>query len=218
MGIFLGTAGLLIAACVSILLFAKYKNASAPYYPAVPAGPEPQILATSTENTSGTDPLVVPEVSMTPPAVPQHVEETKPLSKRERLYAMAFSCIGLDMCNDPAVPNEVQCAASVNAVFKKCFGTEIGGHASTQAMGVALRNDPRFAPTHAPQPGDIIISPTGSSSLGAPHGHVGIVGKNHVMSNNSNTGRFDTVYTLDSWHARYAQQLGFPVLFYTLMG
>lgn len=139
------------------------------------------------------------------------------MTPRQQLYQAAKDCLGLDMIEDPTVDISVGCAESVNAVFKKAFGREIGGGASTAAMYAVLQKDPRFKLVNEPIPGDIIISPTGTSSKKAPHGHVGLVGYHGIMSNNSMTGTWQEYYTLESWKEYYQDRLGFPVLYFQVI-
>lgn len=138
------------------------------------------------------------------------------MTNADTLYLAAKSCLGKDMVEDPTIDPALGCASSVNAVFKLAFGKEIGGGASTAALYDILRTDPRFKfSTYAK--GNIIISPTGSSLKGAPHGHVGIIGMYGILSNNSMTGTWQEYYTEQSWDAYYHDKLGFPVLCFQVL-
>jgi hypothetical protein len=82
-------------------------------------------------------------------------------------------------------------------------------------MYQALQNPRDWISVNVPEPGSIIISPSGYSSKGARNGHVGIVGLgNMIMSNDSGTGMWLEHYSIDSWKLYYGQKLGFPVLFF----
>lgn len=134
------------------------------------------------------------------------------------LYSTAKSCLGFSMVSH-GVPIEFGCASSVNMVHRKAFGVEIGGGASTKLLYETLLKSPFFEKVDAPQPGDIIISPTGYSSIAFPHnqisnGHVGVVGIYGIMSNNSDNGLWQEKYTIDTWNARYKDLGGYPVLFF----
>lgn len=131
-------------------------------------------------------------------------------------YAIAAECLGLDLSTDPSIPPEVSCAVAVNNVYRKTFGHELGGGASTAAMYWVLKSDSRFEAISDPLPGDIVISPSGASVKNAPHGHVGIVAKHGILSNNSLNGLFQETYTLESWKQYYCNKLGFPQLFYRI--
>lgn len=134
------------------------------------------------------------------------------------LYNTAKSCMDTSMVSH-GVPIEFGCASSVNMVHRKAFGVEIGGGASTALLYSALEASSFFEKVIEPKAGDIIISPTGYSSLPfetnpVPNGHVGIVGNFGIMSNNSYNGLWQEKYTLDTWNARYATSGGYPVLFF----
>lgn len=132
----------------------------------------------------------------------------------QKLYDAGKASLEKDLVNDPTVPNEVQCAAQVNAVHRLAFGNDVGGGASTKLMYESLLKDPRFKQVDEYSAGRIIISPTGYSSKGAPHGHVGICGYYGVMSNNSLNGLWQQVYDEASWKRYYHDKLGFPVYFF----
>jgi len=50
-----------------------------------------------------------------------------------------------------------------------------------------------------PARGDIIISPTGYSTVSGLHGHTGIMGDGVIYSNNAYTGKFDRHLTIGKW-------------------
>lgn len=137
---------------------------------------------------------------------------------REKIYRISKSLLGKDLVDRPDVPDELQCASSVNEVVRRATGNDIGGGASTALMWEHLKSDPRFEEIKEWLPGDIIISPTGTSKYRAPNGHVGICGKTHIMSNNSLSGLWDTYFTDKTWHAYYAGKKGFPVYYFRVLG
>lgn len=147
---------------------------------------------------------------------PEVVMEPIIMDKSTTLYNTAKACLGLDMVDDPTVDPSVGCAVSVNAVFKKAFGSPVGGGASTADMYHVLKTDSRFTQILQPIPGCIVISPTGTSIKGAPHGHVGIEGYHGRMSNNSLNGLWSEVYTDSSWSAYYEVKLGFPTYYFSV--
>lgn len=122
-------------------------------------------------------------------------------TRREKLYETAYSFLGKDASPADYASDELGCAESVNAVYKAAFGKEIGGDVSTIRMYEALKNNKELRLVDSPLFGDIIISPTTLARV--PVGHVGIVGKWQIMSNNSYTGRWEAHYTLESWRLRY---------------
>lgn len=157
-------------------------------------------------------PLPAPPGIPEAPIIPTPTPMTFPTPNAEKLYNAAYASLGMDM--DNTVPDEVACAASLNAVFKKAFGKPIGGFASTAEMYKVLKRDARFEQVSEYEPGAIIMSPTGTSTKKAPNGHVGVCGKTNIMSNNSYTGKWGQDYNLEKWTKYYAVDRGFPVIFY----
>lgn len=112
---------------------------------------------------------------------------------------------------------ELGCALAVNAIAKQAWGTEIGGGSSTYQLWQFLKDTTRFEsvlPENA-TPGCVIISPTGSNkNARLAHGHVGIVGKYGICSNNSESGTFEENYSIDSWQRYFTDFGGLPTLVY----
>lgn len=137
----------------------------------------------------------------------------------KKLYTMAASLLGQVLGSDNAADGygAFACAESVNAVAMKAFGKPIGGGASTSAMLAALYDTTRFVEVLGPLPGDIIICATGTSIYGANfHGHVGIVAKYGILSNNSEDGKFEEDYTLETWKESFTAR-GFPTHFFRML-
>lgn len=155
-----------------------------------------------------------PHVDLVP--VPP-ISNPTPMTNSQKLYLAAKACLGKDMVEDPTVDPALGCAESVNEVFKLAFGKEIGGGSSTAELYQVLKTDPRFKEATAPAAGYIVISPTGTSTKSAPHGHVGIYGMYGILSNNSMTGTFQEYYTEQSWHDYYVEKLGFPMFFFEVV-
>lgn len=156
--------------------------------------------------TSAPTPLPVQK----PPLVevlPKPIVKTMP----EKIYELAKSCLGKDIA---ATQNELGCAEAISYILAKVtvHGFPKTGYLSTSDLYFYLKSHADLVTE--PLPGDIIISPTGTSTTGAKHGHVGIVGRYGIMSNNSMTGLFQQNYTIEQWKAYYGKKLGFPTLFY----
>lgn len=132
------------------------------------------------------------------------------------LYCKLF--LGKDFTPLDTIADEVACAEAVTTLLTKT-GTFNKVIAGTWTLWDALNRDKHWVVTTNPQPGDIIISPTGMSRyIGkAPFpGHVGILGENGlVYSNDSYTGLWATHYTIKTWRDRYEKRGGYPVYFYT---
>lgn len=134
----------------------------------------------------------------------------------EILYETAFKNLNKDVTPLDKEPDELACAASVNAIHRLAFGSDIGGGASTTLLYEALINSQGFFKVTTPEPGDIVISPTGyGKNQAMPNGHTGIVGKaNVIMSNSSSNGKFSENFTMASWRQRYVDQGGYPMIFF----
>lgn len=133
----------------------------------------------------------------------------------QKIYEVAAAHLNQSLCEN----HMFGCMETVNNIFEIAFGSEIGGRQSTymgyQYLTGALKGKYTFVEVTDPLPGDVIISPTGyGKSEVMPNGHVGIVAKYGILSNNSYTGRLEEGYKLDSWKARYADRGGYPVKFF----
>lgn len=147
---------------------------------------------------------------------PPKIDPEKPKTNSEILFLTAKSCLGVDASPNDLVPDELGCAETVNAIYKKAFGSEIGGDVSTYRLYGTLKAHPLFQKADVASPGDIVISPTGyGGKNGMTHGHVGIMGEGgKIMSNESSNGKFEENYTLEGWRKYFAVKGGYPVLFF----
>lgn len=139
-----------------------------------------------------------------------------PTVKSQKIYDTAKSLIGTHVIPLTAETDygRLGCAASVNAVVKTAIGEYVGGGASTALMLAYLMDLKRFEPVlyKDAQPGDIVICATGKSSrYPVAHGHVGICGKQWIMSNSSEKGTWEANYTYATWKAHYGDAMGFPI-------
>lgn len=138
------------------------------------------------------------------------------------VYNLAKSELGSHITLDQSVPPDVGCAEAVSFVFKNSgvAGFPDGGFAGTAALfGWAKGNLEQIAD---PEFGALVISPSGQSSKGVPHGHTGIIGmpglmgngQTGIMSNDSDTGLFMEKYTVDTWRQLFCVALGFPAYYF----
>lgn len=130
------------------------------------------------------------------------------------IFTIAKSCLNTHITLDDTVPAELGCAEAVSYVLLKAgfTGLPAAGIAGTAALYAWLQSN--FTQVQTPLPGDVIISPTGYSSKGSAHGHVGIVAKFGVLSNDSDTGLFLEKYTLDTWKQYFGTIEGFPTFYF----
>lgn len=137
-------------------------------------------------------------------------------TRSEELYLTAVSKLWTDVTPKDEVPDNVACAAGVNAVHRTAFGDEIGGGASTYWLYDALTKRRDFERVDAPQRGDVIISPSGYGNAKlVSNGHVGIVGDgDSIMSNTSADGLWKSNYTLETWRAYYGTKGKYPIYYF----
>lgn len=129
------------------------------------------------------------------------------------IYEIAKSCLGKHITLNENVPPELGCAEAISYILKQAgYTLPEGGFAGTYDLYKWLLAN--FNQRDIPIVGDIIISPTGTSSKQAKHGHVGCLGKYGILSNHSDTGLFLEVFTLQKWQDYYGDLLGFPVYFF----
>lgn len=131
------------------------------------------------------------------------------------LYTVAKNCLGISLV-PPGDDPEYGCAISLNMLALKAWGRQIGGGASTALLLQDLIIGPFREIDESKErvePGDIIMSATGTSTIKnppIPNGHVGVIGSYGIMSNNSNNGLWQEVYTLASWKQRYEIEGKYP--------
>lgn len=131
------------------------------------------------------------------------------------IYNVAAGCLGKHITLDNTVPPDLGCAEAVSYVLKNAgLPVPVGGFPGTAGLYSWLTNTSLFTQTRSPSPGDIVISPSGMSTKGDPHGHTGIVAKYGILSNNSDSGLFMEVYSIDTWDKYFGDTLGFPVYYF----
>ena len=128
----------------------------------------------------------------------------------QRFYRIARENLGKDLS---PTQKELGCVESLETIHRLAFGDYIGGDTSlisTIKLKYHLfkRND--FVRIDNYEVGAIILCVTGEGK-NRSNGHTGICGKFQIMSNNSETGLWDTKYTLTLWKKYFA---GFPIYFF----
>lgn len=140
-----------------------------------------------------------------------------PKTTGEKLYDTMLASVGVDASPADLAPDELGCAETVSTIIKKVLPSfrVITG---TWTLWDMFRKSSEFMLVDTPEPGDIIISPTGMSSKGsrAPFvGHAGFIGKRRkIYSNDSYSGLFEQNYTIDHWTARYQVDGGYPIYYF----
>lgn len=157
-------------------------------------------------------PTLPPEAPKSPPVAPMP-------TSAEKIYQVAKLCLGEHLTLDSTVPADLGCAEAVSYVLGKAgLSVPAKGFQGTANLYTWLLQHPDFKAVTTPTAGGVVISPTGTSSKGAPHGHVGIVLQHGIGSNDSSTGLFKENYTTESWAKYFGVQKGFPVYYFAPVG
>lgn len=162
-----------------------------------------------------------PIVTPPKPPIPIITPPMPTKTKAEILYETALASLHKDISPKDLAPDTLACMESMDGVWFAAFGEHLlpmPARLSTQAGYQAMLKDPRLKQVFEPEVGAIVISPTGSSSKGAQHGHVGCVGKFDIMSNDSNTGLWTDNYSKAAWIDVFHNTLGFPVKYFLPVG
>ena len=152
--------------------------------------------------------------TITPMQTPVNAVVTEPqvmVSKSQRLYDLAVSLLGKTLTLDTSVPANFGCAEAISYVLKE-FGypMPVRGYASTDTLNTWLSQN--CIEVDTPLVGDIIISIT----QGNNHGHTGIIGKETIMSNDSQTGLWEDYWSMTGWQEFYTIGKKLVTKFYRL--
>jgi hypothetical protein len=123
------------------------------------------------------------------------------------LYEVAYSLLGRRLTLDLNVPKEVGCAQAISYVLKR-YGCLIPNKGISGTAGMYDWLKKNSVEIGNPEVGCILLYATGSGN-GKIRGHVFVVGKNSLMSNNSNTGLFDYQWTQEKAKLYYEEHGGF---------
>lgn len=140
--------------------------------------------------------------------------------KFAKLFHVAEGCLNQHLTLDDSVDPSVGCAQAVSKVLSMVDKglippKGISGTASLLAWFKA--NPTKFQERSQAMPGYIIISPTGMSTKGFPHGHVGVCLEKKIASNNSSNGLWQDKFTYSMWDSYYKRDRGFPVYYYEVL-
>ncbi len=126
------------------------------------------------------------------------------------IYNQAKASLGKHLTLDPSVPDELGCAEAVSTILTRAGVTDLPlkGFPGTQGLDAWLSK--HFTQVDTPTPGAIVMS----STVGANHGHCGVVGYHGIMSNDSSNGLWAENYTLDSWSHSFKTIKGLEVKYY----
>lgn len=135
----------------------------------------------------------------------------------QKIYTEAAACLNRHITLDATVPSDLGCAEAVTYVLKNAGVQNIPdtGIPGTAALyQFFITNPTMFTRVLAAEPGDIVISPTGQSTLGVAHGHTGIVADYGILSNDSDSGLFLEKYTETTWARYFGVANGFPIYYF----
>lgn len=175
--------------------------------------------------STSTPAVVVPSPAPAPVSLPP----TTPVieTNQQKLYRVAYSLLSPVQDASPLdeAPDELGCVDSVWQIVLKATGLRLTTPKtlSTAVLLASIKKDPRFKRMSLglgeAQPGDLIICATGQGDTKImPHGHVGIVGKTHIMSNNSSNGMWEANYTKDAWYRYFAIKGKYPIEVFRILG
>ncbi len=136
-------------------------------------------------------------------------------TKAEKLYALSKHAVGIHLSLNDAVPWAVGCAEAVSKLLQEfgVMGIPARGIEGTAVLLDFLSKSAQFQEIYTYTPGAIILSATGSGN-GKIRGHVGVCGNTAIMSNNSETGKWDTQWNIDRWEAYYGGYGAIPTRYF----
>lgn len=166
--------------------------------------------------------LIKSFLGMLPPDLPvekideyMEVKEEIKESPRERLYKAAVESLGKEMSPIDIAPDELACGESVCNVIRLVY-PDFPMLPYTPDLADYLKKDKRFKGTLDPDPGNIIISPTATSTR---RGHVGIhLGNGRIASNTSENGLWEDNLSIDSWVKTYRTKNKLPIIYFEPIG
>jgi hypothetical protein len=153
---------------------------------------------------------VTPEV-VEIPSVPQSP------TPQERLLKAAESATGKDISPKDKAPDELGCVESLCEVLKLAelpHPTIPDETLSTVKFHKWIGKHPSYKATLDLNPGNIILTVTGTGNGKIKNGHVGVIGKDGIYSNTSKDGIWRKNYTIDTWVAYWRTKGGMPIRVY----
>lgn len=144
------------------------------------------------------------------------LNKIKGIDMNDKIYTTAKSLLGRRLTLDVTVPPDLGCAEAISYVLRNAGieGIPQKGFAGTSQLYDFLLRSVQFIEVEISETGCIQIYVSGTSSIGSPHGHVFVVGKNSLMSNDSNSGLFLALWTAEAAARYYEGKLGFAPHFF----
>lgn len=157
----------------------------------------------------------MPQVTPEPTPEPEIVTP----STKDTLYTVSKGLIGKHLTLNPLVDSRLGCAQALSYVLKQVKWTSIPKHGIDGTAGLLewfKGHIELFKEVDTPTVGTIILNVTGTGN-GRARGHTGVVGKNSIMSNNSQSGLWDTHWDLDTWKAYYEKFGGMKTHYFDIV-
>lgn len=167
------------------------------------------------QNKSESRPELPQETITEPePVIPPPMPEK---TKTEELYDLSKSLLGTRLGKDKSIPWGVGCANACTDVLIRAGvkGLPPKGIAGTASLLSFLEDSPEFKEVQEYTPGAVIINATGTGN-GKIRGHVGIAGFHTIMSNNSETGFWDSHWNWTRWYNYYEKYGGISTRHFVL--
>lgn len=144
-------------------------------------------------------------------------------TNEQKIYNVAKEYLETHCTLNNAIPAEEGCAEAVSFLLEKAgvAGLPNKGISGTATLYEWLTQNKAFERVYAPEPGAVIVSPTGygNGSISGHTGIVGVLGKMYpgdygIVSNDSQTGLLLELWDLSRWMKYYGTQGGMPVAFF----
>jgi hypothetical protein len=140
------------------------------------------------------------------------------MTNKEKLLEKSKEMIGKEASPYDNAPDEFGCVESLCSIIRSSIARDFPLELATWKFLTLLKQDKRFKTTLELEPGNIILSPTGSGN-GTVRGHTGIIGEDGtIMSNNSYTGLWESNYTINTWVERWRVVGGMPIYVFEPIG
>jgi len=155
-----------------------------------------------------------------PPVTPEPTPEPEPVtsSTKDTLYAVSKSLIGKHLTLNQLVDQRLGCAQALSYVLKQVKWTSIPKHGIDGTAGLLewFEGHPEmYEEIFEYQQGAIALAVTGTGNSKI-RGHTAVCGYNCMMSNNSQSGLWDTHWDWERWYQYYDVFGGFKTRFFIL--
>ena len=151
-----------------------------------------------------------PELPKVPPPPPE--PQPEPISPAEHFYNICKESLGEVLVEKDKA--ELGCVIAISILRKRAFGNAEPQSEGTWTLMRELEGNGNYKEVFVPEKGAIILCATGTGNGKLPHGHVGVCGIYGIMSNDSETGRWEQNYSYEGWKNRYEVVGGFPTRYF----